>query len=445
MKIKNINLYILLVFGMLGAYMVGPSLSYKFGIQRIDNFLTILFIASTLMIGALESKRFPPPVALLLLCLTVMTAWSALHLGISSISGSQFIDLMFFISIPCFFYLLYLIISRSEQPLRFVRRLILFFAAFICIPPFIEIGAGIQFVTAAEELAIEAGAVKGLFFNPNNLATTAVCLAPAVLVFFNFEAQNRKQVLTGWALYLLLGVIVFASVSRTAIACYVLLTLLVLMYRKNGLATLLSVAVVYLAFAMIPPYAIQDFLLSLNSNEFLERFSSRIYLFLYDFGSDNSVSSRQEIYNHFWNHTPLLFTGYGPKNFAEFFGGHISTSLGFENPHSFIIELYLGFGIVSLLGFLGYVAGYTAVFAFTKGIPTRLRVFALTAMAIFLIGGFIPSSILRLPFVWLPCFLIAIYTVCAKPLHIFQTASRLNPYPKSKSIPTIKPNQRRAT
>ena len=299
MKIKSINLYTPLVFGMLGAYMVGPSLSYIFGIPRVDNFLTILFILSTLLIVLLESKRFPAGIAMLLAGLSVMAGWSALHLAVSSISGSQFVDLMFFISIPCFFYLLYLIVSRAEDPLRFIRYLILFFSAFICIPPFIEIAAGIQFVTAAEELAIEAGAVKGLFFNPNNLATTAVCLAPAVLVFFNFEAENRKQVLTGWVLYLLLGLVVFASVSRTAIACYVLLSLLILMYRKNGLATLLSVAAVYLLFAMIPTYAVQDFLLSLNSNEFLERFSSRVYLFLYDFGSDSSVSSRQEIYNHF--------------------------------------------------------------------------------------------------------------------------------------------------
>lgn len=423
MKIKSINLYILLVFGMLGAYMAGPSLSYKFGIPRVDNFLTILFILSALLIALLENKRFPAGIAMLLTGLSVMTGWSMLHLAISSISGTQFVDLMFFLSIPCFFYLLYLIISRTEDPLRFIRYLILFFSAFICIPPFIEIAAGIQFVTAAEELAIEAGAVKGLFFNPNNLATTAVCLAPAVLVFFNFEAENRKQVLTGWVLYLLLGLVVFASVSRTAIACYVLLTLLILMYRKNGLATLLSVAAVYLLFAMIPTYAVQDFLLSLNSNEFLERFSSRVYLFLYDFGSDSSVSSRQEIYNHFWNNIPVLFTGYGPKNFAEFFGGHISTSLGFENPHSFIIELYLGFGIVSLLGFIGYAAGYASVFALYGSLNMRLRVFALAAMAVFLIGGFVPSSILRLPFVWLPCFLIAIYAVCIKPRQAFQTAS----------------------
>lgn len=415
MKIKSINIYILLVYGMLGAYMIGPALSYFGGIQRIDNLITILFILCTVFTTLLESKRFPSGIAVLLAGLAVMAGWSALHLVISPITGSQFVDLMFFISVPCFFYLLYLIVSRSDNPVGFLQRLILFFAAFICIPPLFEIGAGIQFVTASEELALEAGAVKGLFFNPNNLATTAVCLTPAVLVFFTQLGRNRKEILTGWGLFLLLGLVVFASVSRTAIACYFLVALPVLLYRKNGLATAVSVLLLMMLPAVVPQYAVQDFLLSLNSNEFLERFSTRLYLFLYDFGSDNSVSSRQEIYNYFWNNPPALFTGYGPKNFADFFGGHLGNSLGFENPHSFIIELYLGFGIVSLLAFLVYVAAYIVLFAASHGIGGKIRVFALVCMAVFLIGGFIPSSILRLPFIWLPCFMIAVYFFGRRP------------------------------
>lgn len=426
MKVKNIHLYMLLVYGMLGAYMVGPAMSYFLGIQRIDNLLTILFILCTVLAALLENKRFPAGIAVLLVSLAVMSGWSALHLVISPITGSQFVDLMFFLSLPCFFYLLYQIVAHSPNPLGFIQRLILFFAAFICIPPFFEIGAGIQFVTAIEELALEAGAVKGLFFNPNNLATTAVCLTPAVLVFFTQLGRNRKEVLTGWGLFALLGLVIFASVSRTAIACYFLIALLTLLYRKNGLATVFSIVLLYLLVAMIPQYAVQDFLLSLNSNEFLERFSTRIYLFLYDFGSDNSVSSRQEIYNHFWNNIPALFTGYGPKNFGEFFGGHIGSSLGFENPHSFVIELYLGFGIVSLLAFLLYVAGYTTLFAAAGGISGKVRMFALTCMAVFLIGGFIPSSILRLPFIWLPCFLLAVYFFGRRPSENVYSAETYN-------------------
>ncbi|MDO4906674.1 O-antigen ligase [Neisseria sp.] len=428
MKIKTTRIYTLLVYGMLGAYMLGPAISYFLGVQRVDNLLTILFIICTLFAALLESKRFPTGIAVLAGSLAVMAGWSALHLVISPLTGSQFVDLMFFLSLPCFFYLLYQIVSRSPDPLGFIQRLILFFAAFVCIPPFIEIGAGVQFVTAIEELALEAGAVKGLFFNPNNLATTAVCLTPAVLVFFTRLGRSRKEVLAGWGLFALLGLVILASVSRTAIACYAAVALLTLLYRKNGLATVFAVLLLGLFAAMIPPYAVQDFLLSLNSNEFLERFSTRVYLFLYDFGSDNSVSSRQEIYNHFWNHTPALFTGYGPKNFGEFFGGHLGSSLGFENPHSFIIELYLGFGIVSLLSFLLYAAGYAALFAASGKIDGKIRMLALVCMGVFLIGGFIPSSILRLPFIWLPCFMLAVYFFSYRPSENTYSANRYKSY-----------------
>ena len=79
---------------------------------------------------------------------------------------------------------------------------------------------------------------------------------------------------------------------------------------------------------MIPSRAIAEFLLSLNGNQFLERFSSRVYLFLYDLGSDNSVSYRQEIYNYFWNNPPLLLTGYGPKKLPRIFRRTFERQLG---------------------------------------------------------------------------------------------------------------------
>lgn len=186
-------------------------------------------------------------------------------------------------------------------------------------------------------------------------------------------------------------------------------------YRKNGFITVGVAGLLALVLSMIPSRAIAEFLLSLNGNRFLERFSSRVYLFLYDLGSDNSVSYRQEIYNYFWNNPPLLLTGYGPKNFREYFGGHLSGSLGFENPHSFIIELYLGFGMISLLGFIAFAAFYFLYIASNRAVTGKSRVLAWVALGIFLLAGFIPSTILRMPFIWLPCLLIFIYSVFVAP------------------------------
>ena len=269
---------------------------------------------------------------------------------------------------------------------------------------------GIQFVKSDEILAIEAGVIKGFFFNPNNLGTTALFFAPAVLIFFNISV-NKREYLFGWILFLSLGAIVFASASRTATMSYIILFILNLIYRNNGLFTLMTIGVTGAGLSMIPKQYIADFLLSMHGNAFLENISSRLYLFLFNLESDNSVGYRQEIYNYFWSNPPLLLYGYGPKNFQEYFGGHLSDSLGFENPHSFIIELYLGFGMISLIGFICYIIWYATNVFLSQNLRNKQKAIGLAAIGLFILGGFIPSTILRMPFLWLPCFLIFLYSV----------------------------------
>ena len=412
MKIKSSTLYISLVYGMLIAFMLGPTLSYRVGIPRIDNPMALLFILSTIVIFLCEKKGFPKKIIYALLPLSLMSGWGLLHLFISPISATLFADLMLFAILPCFFYMLFLIISRHPHKLKFIQTFLFCFTCFITLPSIIELATGFQFVFADEALSLDTGTLKGLFFNPNNLATAALCITPAILFFFQLCGNTTKSTLTGWALFTLLGAVIFASASRTAILLYLLLLIFFLVYRQNGLATVVSLASAALILAMIPPSIIQNFLLSLNTNEFLERFSSRLYLFLYDFGSDNSVSYRQEIYHYFWNNPPFLYTGYGPRNFYEYFGGHLSSSLGFTNPHAFIIELYLAFGIIALLSFTAYIAVYALTCISAQGLSSKARFIALFSMIIFLVAGFIPSTIMRMPFIWLPGFLIFIYVIC---------------------------------
>ena len=493
MKIKRLNLYTYILYIMLAAYMLGPALSFKVGVPRIDNPLTLIFVLLGFVVFFLESKHIPRKIFAMLCALTAMCIWPAIHMGITSLTPTQYMDILFFMAVPAFFYLFYQVLKRADDPLGTIQKFLVVFTLFIAVPPFAELATGIQFVSASDELAIDEGSLKGLFFNPNNLAATAVCLAPAILFFFQLQGRKHKEKLLGWSLFLLLGMAIFASVSRTAIGCYLLILLVYTAYRKNGFITVGVAGLLALVLSMIPSRAIAEFLLSLNGNQFLERFSSRVYLFLYDLGSDNSVSYRQEIYNYFWNNPPLLLTGYGPKNFREYFGGHLSDSLGFENPHSFIIELYLGFGIISLLGFIAFAAfyflytasnravtgksrvlawvalgifllagygpknfreycgghlsgslgfenphsfiielylgfgmisllGFIAFAAFyflyiasNRAVTGKSRVLAWVALGIFLLAGFIPSTILRMPFIWLPCLLIFIYSVFVAP------------------------------
>ena len=415
MKIKRLNLYTYILYIMFTAYMLGPALSFKIGVPRIDNPLSLLFVLIGLAVFFLEDKHIPRKIFVMLCALAAMCIWPAIHMGITSLTPTQYMDILFFMAVPVFFYLFYQVLMRAEDPLGVIQKFLLVFALYVAIPPFVELITGIQFVSASDELAIEEGSLKGLFFNPNNLAATAVCLAPAILFFFQLQGRNHKEKLLGWGLYLLLGMAIFVCVSRTAIACYLLISLIYIAYRKNGFITVIATGLLALTLLMIPSRVIAEFLLSLNGNPFLERFSSRVYLFLFDLESDNSVSYRQEIYNYFWNNPPLLLTGYGPKNFRDYFGGHLSNSLGFENPHSFIIELYLGFGMISLLGFIAFAAFYFLYTASSRALTNKSRVLAWVALGIFLLAGFIPSTILRMPFIWLPCLLIFIYSVFVAP------------------------------
>lgn len=411
MKIKRLNIYSFTLYLMLLGYMLGPTLSFKLGVPRIDNPLTILFIALGFLVLFLESKKAPRSIYMMLLSLAALSIWPGIHLLISDLTPTQFMDIMFFMVLPAFFYIFYQVLIRDDEPLGKIQKFLTIFVLYVAAPPFIELATGIQFVSASEELTLEAGSLKGLFFNPNNLATCAVCMAPAILFFFQLEGKSAKERLYGWILFFALGIAIFASVSRTAIGCYLLILFIYIVYQKNGLITIGVTALMLLTLSLIPSSVIQEFLLSLNGNQFLERFSSRVYLFLYDLGSDNSVSYRQEIYNYFWQNPPFLLTGYGPKNFKEYFGGHLSDSLGFENPHSFIIELYLGFGIISLLGFIAYILIYLRS-TITRKIRSKSKVIAWVCLGIFLLAGFIPSTILRMPFIWIPCFLIFIYITC---------------------------------
>lgn len=179
----------------------------------------------------------------MLCALTAMCIWPAIHMGITSLTPTQYMDILFFMAVPAFFYLFYQVLKRADDPLGTIQKFLVVFTLFIAVPPFAELATGIQFVSASDELAIDEGSLKGLFFNPNNLAATAVCLAPAILFFFQLQGRKHKEKLLGWGLFLLLGMAIFASVSRTAIGCYLLILLVYTAYRKTVL--LRSASLVY--------------------------------------------------------------------------------------------------------------------------------------------------------------------------------------------------------
>lgn len=74
MKIKRLNIYSFTLYLMLLGYMLGPTLSFKLGVPRIDNPLTILFIALGFLVLFLESKKAPRSIYMMLLSLAALAS-----------------------------------------------------------------------------------------------------------------------------------------------------------------------------------------------------------------------------------------------------------------------------------------------------------------------------------------------------------------------------------
>ena len=234
---------------MLAAYMLGPALSFKVGVPRIDNPLTLIFVLLGFVVFFLESKHIPRKIFAMLCALTAMCIWPAIHMGITSLTPTQYMDILFFMAVPAFFYLFYQVLKRADDPLRTIQKFLIVFTLFIAVPPFVELATGIQFVSASDELAIDEGSLKGLFFNPNNLAATQSALHPPFCFSSNSKDANTKKNYWAGVCSCCWGMAIFASVSRTAIGCYLLIFLVYTAYRKNGFITvgvagLLGVSVV---------------------------------------------------------------------------------------------------------------------------------------------------------------------------------------------------------
>ena len=97
MKVRRLHLYTASLYIMLAAYMTAPAISYKIGLPRIDNFLTVGFILFSLMAAVTERRRYPAKAARPMLLVGLMAAWASLHLIITTLSATRFADLMFFL------------------------------------------------------------------------------------------------------------------------------------------------------------------------------------------------------------------------------------------------------------------------------------------------------------------------------------------------------------
>ena len=409
MKIKLLDIpkYLLLI--VLGLIVLSPALSYQIGIPRLDSGLIFVFVL--LSIIALCVKAIETNFLKFILFLYGIFFFGFLSV-IAHFSADKIIDLFFFGIIIFIFHYSFLS-SLSENRENEIRRILLILSILVILGFMIEAVLGIQLVSGNDELTVENNAFKGFFFNTNDQATVVISLASAVGFFYLIRETSFKTKLIGYFLLLIIGAVVIVSASRTVLFSYLLMFILILFLNATVYFKILYLFLGSILILFIFNLSWLEELFNLLAKiEWLARPIERFSLAIFSLDDDQSVGYRTEIYTGFIDNFKLLWIGYGPRDYINYFDDvKLSLPLGYTNPHSFFIEIYLAFGLFAFIIFIFFLLYSIYYILKDKYLKTKEKAFILFIFLNFCWIVWVPSSIFRLPLVWYPIFLVLIYTI----------------------------------
>jgi len=305
-------------------------------------------------------------------------------------SSTARLDLYYMLSIYNLMVLLYLLISNKKlhkQNILFIYKSLYFVLIFILISIIFEIITGYRF-TANNDDGIKSLLISSFFDNPNNLASTSLMIFLATY-FLARKIASKKSILI---LVFIEAIILIITMSRATLFLFIIVLLI------TQLTNILLIFLLGLIFLYISSNFENILLNLIHSNiELISINANRLWLAIYGLDSDKSVSYRADIYNYFFHHlNQFNFIGYGPRNYIYFFH---SNDLASINPHSFLIENFLAFGLIGGILFLVIM-----LLLIVKSIVQK-KYDLLILTIVFLLVTFVPSSTLRLELMWLPLFL----------------------------------------
>ena len=388
---------------------VAVYLATSFGIPRIDTALAPVYTA--LFFGTLLIYKTPPAIRISIALWLVMIGAAFLSLLFHP-SVERFLDTCFFSFIGFMFYISYRYLVAVNFSINKVRKFLFILSAILYAGFFAELFLGVELVKGNDELTVLEGAYKGLFFNSNDQAVVVTLLCAAISFFYIIKADNWKVRYLGYLLFLLGGVIVFISASRAALAGYLAMLLLTVFTSAHTFTkfvyTLLTLPILP---ALVDIRLLIPIFRFLSQFPMLERSVSRFELAIFDLGMDKSVDYRTEIYTKFLDNFHVILLGYSPRNYAEYFKyDPLSAELGYTNPHSFFIEIYLAFGLFGFLGFIAFLLFSIQQTYRSASYKFSEKTFYLFTVLLCCWLRWVPSSVLRLPIIWLPMFLIFLYS-----------------------------------
>ncbi|MFV5494378.1 O-antigen ligase family protein [Acinetobacter towneri] len=421
MKITQHQLYGLLLYISSSLILLGPFLSTKLGIPRLDTALMPLFFILTVTLIFFNKFSRDTFIILVLLLIMCLFSFNALILNFTIENILDYSFFYFFISL-----FLYGVVYFKDNYLIKIRQFLFFLSLITLIGFFLELIFKVQLVVGNKELEVSEGAFKGFFFNTNDQAVISTCFSALIAFFFILDENNRKIKSLGYFLVLLLGVVIFVSASRAAILGYAAILFLVLFLNSKSYIKFLysTLGVIFSFFLFNPNFLIPVFNFLIKFS-WLERSIVRLELAIFALDEDNSVSYRAEIYQKFFENFKILWIGYGPRNYEGYFNlNPLSYSLGYRNPHSFFMEMYLAFGLFSFIALLSLI--FLSSWILLKNIFLTLnqKIFFIFSLILFCWLVWIPSSILRLPFIWCLILFIVIYSIHHKRTHLNTSSSK---------------------
>lgn len=405
---KNTVIGFIIYFSLLST-IVSPSLSEFFGIPRLDSALMpayTLMALCTLLFYGLDKKAKYTIVALLGIALI---AFLSLILRFTS---ERLIDVFYVSFLFSIFYFSFIYIKNDSYSVYKIRKLLAVLLTTIYLGFFIEIVFGIQLVSGNEQLSILDNAFKGFFFNTNDQAVVVTSLTSGICFFYILNQENWRIRFLGHIFLIVSGVIIFASASRAALLAYIILILLTLFLNSNKLLKL-----IYIIFSFL----ISVFVFNVNmlipvfnflaKYSWLERSVERFELAIFSLETDNSVDYRTEVYLKFIENFKIVWLGYGPRNYFDYFSeNQLTYSLGYTNPHSFFIEIYLAFGVFAFLLFIYFLLVSVYEVFHKSNFLNNQKTLYLMVLLTFCWLVWIPSSIFRMPMIWYSMFVIYIYS-----------------------------------
>lgn len=386
--------------------LISPTLSTQFGIPRLDTLLLpcfILFFIFFVFIYKLDKK-----VKYIVLTLFLLSLSGFLSI-VLNYSFERLQDILYISFLIFLFYISYEYIKRTGFDSKYIRRLLSTILIIIYLGFFIEILFGIQLVLGSYLLSLESSAFKGLFFNTNDQATIVTMLTGAVCFFFLLEKRHKHA---GYLHILASGIIVFISASRFAMLVYIFLILMALFLTSNKVLKSIYILIgVILSTVLVNLNFIRPVLSFLAQFPFLERSVQRFELAIFSLDEDNSIGYRTEIYQSFLDNFSTIWIGYGPRNYYAYFSSKpLSYSLGYTNPHSFFIEVYMAFGIFGFMSVIIFLFYSLYKVLLKSNLHKYEKILFFTIVIAFCCIVWVPSSIFRLPLIWYPIFLVIIYS-----------------------------------